>query len=74
MTGWNDADSAQLTALAAQRAQVEANMREQVSRLRQQECPWSVIGDALGVSKQAAQKKYAAQRVSLVDRPLRTSD
>ncbi|MGY2704852.1 hypothetical protein [Nocardioides sp. HB32] len=47
----------------------EARIREQVAYLRQQETPWSVIGDALGITKQAAQQRYSSQRVSLNDRP-----
>lgn len=74
MTGWNDRDVEQLTVMRHTIAMQEALLRSTVSHLRQQECPWSVIGAALGVSKQAAAKKYGSKRVSHKDRPLTTPE
>lgn len=39
----------------------QAQQRRVVSELRKQGCPWSVIGTALGVSKQAAQQRFASK-------------
>lgn len=41
-----------------QRNQAEQQISRVVKTLREQDCPWEVIGTALNVSKQAAQKRY----------------
>lgn len=41
-----------------------------VAEARQRGLPWSKVGEALGVSKQAAQKKYRSTRVALDDQQL----
>jgi len=45
--------------LADQRADVEAALTDAVRSARQADRSWSEIGMMLGVSKQAAQRKYA---------------
>ena len=47
-----------LAELAEQRATVESELRQAVAAARQSERSWSEIGAMLGVSKQAAQRKY----------------
>jgi len=44
--------------LAEQRATLESELREAVLAARRSERTWSEIGAMLGVSKQAAQRKY----------------
>lgn len=70
MSGWTDADLAALRRTAWAIRDAETTMRQQVAFLRQSGCPWSVIGECLGVTKQSAQRKYRSSRVSLEDRPL----
>lgn len=48
-----------LMALADQRSAVEAELVEAVRRARADHHTWSEIGTMLGVTKQAAQRKYA---------------
>lgn len=47
-----------LAALATQRAAVDADLAEAVAAARRARRSWSEIGAMLGVSKQAAQRKY----------------
>lgn len=54
---------AELRALAGERAQLEARMRVAVQQLRGAGASWSVIGDALGVSRSAAQKRFGADEL-----------
>lgn len=35
-----------------------AQQRRLVKQLREQGCPWSVVGTALGITKQAAQQRF----------------
>ncbi len=51
--------------LATERAQVEGRIRVTVQGLRQAGASWTVIGDALGVSRSAAQKRYGADELPL---------
>ena len=60
MSGWNDLDIRLLAEGVRTIRQAESTLREHVAWLREQGCPWSVIGDALGVSRQAAQQRYGA--------------
>lgn len=73
MTGWNQSDVDHLHDLTTDAAKLEARKRAQVAVLRQHECPWSVIGNALGVTKQAAAARYGSVRVSLTDQQLPAS-
>lgn len=47
-----------LAVLAAQRAAVDADLASAVAAARRARRSWSEIGAMLGVSKQAAQRKY----------------
>ena len=47
-----------LAALADQRTSIESDLREAVIAARRADRSWSEIGAMLGVSKQAAQRKY----------------
>lgn len=58
MSGWNDADTAELAHLAELQRTSEARIRSAVWQLRSRGCPWSVIGDLLGTSKQAAWERF----------------
>jgi hypothetical protein len=51
-----------LAALADARAALEAETVLQVRRARHAGCSWEFIAAALGVSRQAAHKKYAGGR------------
>lgn len=57
-----------LAELVAIRNNLEAEIRAAVDGLRaptldyQHLCSWSLIGDALGVTKQAARSRYGTQR------------
>jgi len=53
-----------LRSLAGERAQLEARIRVTVQTLRGAGASWSVIGDALGVSRSAAQKRFGADELS----------
>lgn len=44
--------------LAERLADLEALQRGNVARLRAEQVSWAIIGDALGVSRQAAQQRY----------------
>lgn len=47
--------------LAQQRDEVDAELVETVQAARAAHCSWSQIGAMLGVSKQAAQRKYGSK-------------
>jgi hypothetical protein len=49
-----------LAKLAEQREALESDLTAAVAEARQHDRSWSEIGAMLGVSKQAAQRKYAA--------------
>jgi hypothetical protein len=55
--------TAGLAVLAAQRASIEASMTAEVARLRPN-VGWQQIGDALGVTPQAAQQRYGRRAQS----------
>ncbi len=58
-----DTDSLRHVAeLAQRRDQVDAELTESVRAARAANRSWSEIGAMLGVSKQAAQRKYGAKR------------
>lgn len=50
--------------------EAQRQLDRDVAEARQRGLSWSQIGDALGVSKQAAQQRYRSTRVSLDDQPL----
>jgi hypothetical protein len=50
-----------LADIASARAALEAEAEIQVRRAREQGCSWEVIAAALGISRQAAHKKYAGR-------------
>jgi hypothetical protein len=58
MSAWNDADLSALRILASQIDTKRAEQAAHVRFLRENGCPWSVIAEALGVSRQAAQQRY----------------
>ena len=63
----NEADTEALRAiarLAEQRDAVEEELTQAVRAARIAERSWSEIGAMLGVSKQAAQRKYASQVIA----------
>lgn len=70
MSGWQDADLDRLSVLQHQLETTDAAIRAQVATLRQHECPWSLIGNHLGITRQAAQQRFGSIRVSLLDREL----
>lgn len=47
-----------LMRLAAERADLDQQIREQVRRVREAGGSWTTVGVALGISKQAAQQRY----------------
>lgn len=49
---------AQLRALVAERAQLDGRIAVSVQELRTAGASWSVVGDVLGVSRSAAQKRF----------------
>ena len=51
-------DLATLTRVEQERARLDERIRLMVKTLRAADVPWSAIGDALGVTKQAAQQRY----------------
>lgn len=59
-----------LASIATARATLEAETEIQVRRARHQGCSWEDIAAALGVSRQAAHKRYAGRGGR---RPLRRS-
>lgn len=61
VAGDDDAPLARLRALRAEAAALARNEAEQVRRARAAGSSWLAIADALGVSKQAAHKKYGRQ-------------
>lgn len=50
-----------LAELAQQRDAVDADLAQTVQAARAAHCSWSEIGTMLGVSKQAAQRKYGTK-------------
>ncbi|REF37930.1 hypothetical protein [Thermasporomyces composti] len=50
-----------LADIAAARETLEAEAALQVRRAREQGCSWEAIAAALGISRQAAHKKYAGR-------------
>lgn len=50
-----------IAALAQQRDDVDAELAQTVQAARAAHCSWSEIGAMLGVSKQAAQRKYGTK-------------
>lgn len=50
-----------LAQLAAERARIEATTTKTVQAAREAGQSWQTIGDALGISKQAAQQRYGAK-------------
>ena len=58
MTGWNEGDVISLRLITHESTVLDAELRRTVRTLRQDGCPWSVIGDALGTTRQAAQMRY----------------
>ncbi len=52
---------AALAEIAAARTTLEAETEIQVHRARNQGCSWEAIAAALGVSRQAAHRKYAGR-------------
>lgn len=50
-----------IAVLAERRDEVDAELTEAVRSARQAQRSWSEIGTMLGVSKQAAQRKYASR-------------
>ena len=62
-------DVERIGALRGEIRHYERNIETRVATLRQHEVPWSTIAECLGVTKQAAQQRYASTRTSLVDRP-----
>jgi len=63
MSGWKDRMLTDLTRRAIQRAKTEREIAELVAQLRAQNCPWSVIGDALGITRQGAQQRFGSHEV-----------
>jgi len=58
MSGWSEADTQELATITEQIARLVGHERSTIWLLRSQGCPWSVIGAALGVSRQAAQQRF----------------
>jgi 5-enolpyruvylshikimate-3-phosphate synthase len=54
-----------LRQLAAQRAQLDDRIRVTVQELRGAGASWTVIGDVLGVTRSAAQKRYGVDELAL---------
>jgi uncharacterized NAD(P)/FAD-binding protein YdhS len=48
----------------------ETQLRRDVSEARQRGLTWQQVGDALGITKQAAHERFRASRVALEDREL----
>ena len=44
--------------LCEQRDRLELLISDEVERMRENDQPWSLIADALGVTRQAAQQRY----------------
>lgn len=63
--GGDPAPVAALRGLAAERVRLEGRIRVTVQELRQAGASWSVVGDALGVTRSAAQKRYGADELPL---------
>jgi len=57
----------QLMAAARTLAQAEHDLAEAVRQARQAGASWTHIGDAVGVSRQAAQQRWTAQSASSTD-------
>lgn len=54
-----------LRALVAERRQLDDRIRVSVQELLQAGASWAVVGEALGVSRSAAQKRYGGDRLTL---------
>lgn len=55
-----DAEAARVREAVAGLAAAEAELRAAVGAMRAAGAPWSVIGDALGVTRQTAHERFAA--------------
>lgn len=55
-----------LAALAALRADVDAALAVAVAGMRAQGCSWRVIGDELGMTRQAAHERFRTVDATLV--------
>jgi hypothetical protein len=51
--------------LDTERRQLDGRIRVSVQELRQRGASWTVVGDALGVTRSAAQKRYGADELPL---------
>lgn len=58
MTGWDHRQVTELDHWLRQRNTAEQQMRRLVKALRTDGCPWSIIGEALNMTRQAAWEKY----------------
>jgi hypothetical protein len=54
-----------LEGLARDRAVLDGRIRVTVQQLRTSGASWTVIGDALGVTRSAAQKRYGSDELAL---------
>jgi len=54
-----------LRTLVAERAQLEGRITITVQELRQAGASWSVVGEALGCTRSAAQKRYGRDELGL---------
>lgn len=54
-----------LRELVAERERLDGRIRVAVQELRQAGASWSVVGDALGVTRSAAQKRYGVDELQL---------
>lgn len=62
MSSYNIGDVAALAALHHQQQTTEAAIRAAVDHLREQGCPWSVIGQALGgLNRQTVHMRYTSK-------------
>lgn len=59
MSGWTEADLADLAAIERARRRADERLAAQVSFLRERDTPWSVIGEVLGTSRQNAHKRFS---------------
>jgi Txe/YoeB family toxin of Txe-Axe toxin-antitoxin module len=58
MSGWDAREVSELDHWLRQERQAEQQIGRLVRSLRRDGCPWSVIGTALGITKQAAQQRF----------------
>lgn len=59
MTGWSSRNVSDLIKVTEEIADRRDRQRRIVDDLRATGCPWSIIADALGVSKQAAHRRFS---------------